>query len=354
MAKKKNDSDKNEVSNKRAALDLAFKSIAKKHGQALKWLSDVPAEHIDYIPTGSLSLDYAIGGGLPRGRITEIFGWESSGKSTLALSVAAEANKKGLTCLYVDAERALDPALPVAYGVDPGMFILEDRPLTAEEHFSIVNDVVSSGEIGVVVIDSVSSLVPRAVMDGGVGDAHVGVLARFLSQECSKLIHLIGETNTLFIFINQYREKVMRIPGDPKTTSGGNALRFYSSVRIEVSGTGKTAKGAIKDDNGVVIGHRMSFKVMKNKVGVPYRTGSIDLIYGQGYDYVSELVDLAVDLAIIDKSGSWCSFPEDNIKVQGMDAMRELVASDVGLHAKIHNRVCSMLGFNDRLIDEQV
>lgn len=349
---KKVDKEKKEIihTSNVSVLDMALKAVIKKHGQVIKWLSETPDDKIDFISTGSLSLDYALGGGFPRGRITEIFGWESSGKSTLALTVAAEANRRGLSCLYIDAERALDRTLPVSYGVNPSMFILEDQPITAEEHFTIVDDLVRSGEVGVVVIDSVSSLVPKAIMEGKVGDSYIGVLARFLSQECPKLIHSIGDTNTLFIFINQYREKVMRMPGDPRTTSGGNALRFYSSVRVEVSGTGKTKSGAILDEKGEVIGHRMNFKVMKNKVGIPYRKGGIDLVYGKGYDVVGELIELAADLGVIDRGGAWYSYPEMDIKIQGAAAFREIVLQNKELHSKLQNQVTKILGLSNRPI----
>jgi len=330
-----------------STLDLALNSINKKHGAVLRWLSDTPDEHIEFIPTGSISLDYALGGGLPRGRIVEVYGWESSGKSTLAMSVAAEANAMGLKCLYIDAERALDPRLPVSYGVDPTKFMLEDAPITAEKHFEIINDVVSSGDIGVCVVDSVSSLVPKAVMEGDVGKSHVGQLARFLSQECTKLIHLIGETNTLFIFINQYREKIMKVPGDPRTTSGGNAIKFYATHRIEVSGSGKTKAGALYGANGETIGHKMKFKVLKNKVGVPYRQGEIDLFYGQGYDTTSELISVATDLGLIEQGGAWLTYrkgQEGEIKKQGKENMKSAVLGDNVLRCTLLADVKEILG----------
>lgn len=344
---KKKATDKKETDTKetkkkeKGTLDIAMSAVNKKHGKVLKWLSETPNENIEFIPTGSISLDYALGGGLPRGRIVEVFGWESSGKSTLAMSVAAEANHMGLKCLYVDAERALDPRLPIAYGVDPTKFMLEDEPFTAEKHFEIINDVVGSGDIGVCVVDSVSSLVPKAVMEGDVGDSHVGVLARFLSQECTKLIHLLGETNTLFIFINQYREKIVRM-GDPRTTSGGNAIKFYATHRIEVSGTGKTKGGAIFGDNGDTVGHRMSFKVLKNKVGIPYRQGEIDLYYGQGYDTAGELVDVAIDLGLITQAGSWLTYNET--KLQGKDRMKAVLLEDNILRCSMLAGVKDLLG----------
>jgi len=330
-----------------STLDLAFSAVNKKHGAVLKWLSEVPNEEISFISTGSISLDYALGGGLPRGRIVEIYGWESSGKSTLAMGVAAEACRMDLKCLYIDAERALDPRLPIAYGVDPSKFILEDAPITAEEHFEIIQDVVSSGDIGVCVLDSVSSLVPRAVMEGDVGDSHVGVLARLLSQGCTKLIHLLGETNTLFIFINQYREKILKMPGDPKTTSGGNAIKFYATHRIEVLGSGKTKAGAIFGPNGETIGHKMHFRVLKNKVGIPYRGGSIDLIYGQGYDRINDLIDVAIDLGVLEVGGAWFTYRKGEageVKRQGKENMRAVLLEDVSVRAAMLSDVKAILG----------
>jgi len=338
---------KSTVEVSRGTLDIALSSIQKKHGHVIQWLSEAPEDSIEFIPTGSVSLDYALGGGFPRGRIVEIFGWESSGKSTLAMSVAAEANRMGLSCLYVDAERALDKRLPISYGVDPTRFILQDPPITAEEHFSIIQDLVGSGGIGVCIVDSVSSLIPKAVMNGEVGDSHVGVLARFLSQECTKLIHLLGETNTLFIFINQFREKIMRTPGDPKTTSGGNAIKFYATHRVEVVGSGKTQGGSIKDEKGATIGHRMKFKVLKNKLGVPYRSGEIDLIYGKGYDTLGELVDLATDFGIIEQAGAWFTYnkgKEGETKKQGKEGMKAYISENTVLRTTLLLEVKEVLG----------
>ena len=327
MPKKKETKEVVEKS-KASVLDIALKAINKKHGAAIRWLDDVPKENISYISTGSMSLDSALGGhGFPRGRVVEIFGWESCGKSTLAMSTAAEANKLGLNCLYIDAERALDPRLPVSYGVDPKKFILEDAALPAETHLDILESAVSSGDVGMVVVDSVTALTPKAILEGSYGDTTIGLQARLLSQSLSKLIHLIGETNTLLIFINQFREKINMYGGDPKTTSGGNAIRFYATHRVEIAGSGKTKSDRILGSDGNIVGHRMKFKVVKNKLGVPFRSGGIDLIYGKGYDTTSELVELAVDFGIIDVAGSWYSFGEEN-RFQGKDGFKKFVAEN--------------------------
>ena len=344
---KNKDIETEQPENKSSTLDIALKAVKKKHGAAVRFLSDVPEDKMEFIPTGSISLDAATGGGLLRGRMVEIFGWEGSGKSTLAMSIIAEANNMGHKALYIDAERALDPRLPVAYGVDPSMFIWEDEPFSAERHFEIINDIVGSGDIGVCVVDSVSSLIPSVVKEGEVGKAHIGQLARFLSQECPKLIHLIGNTNTLFIFINQYREKIMTVPGDPRTTSGGNAVKFYSSYRIEVAGSGKTKSGAIYGPNGETVGHHMKFRLLKNKTAIPFKSGAIDLIYGKGYDTIKELVDTSVDLGLIESAGSWFTYKKgekDEIKCQGKGNMAEAVINDNVIRCSLLSDVKSILG----------
>jgi len=332
---------KNNKESVNSVLDIAMRAVEKKHGKVLSWLSEKPNGNLSFIPTGSLSLDSALGGGFPRGRMVEVFGWESSGKSTLAMSVVAQANKMGLSCLYIDAERALDPRLPIAYGVDPDKFILEDGPISAEKHLDILESMVSSGEVGVCVVDSISALTPQAILDGNFGDAHVGIQARLLSQSCAKLVHILGETNTLLIFINQFREKVQTGPykGDPRTTSGGNAVRFYSTHRIEVQGSGKTKSGSVVDDDGVVVGHKVTFKVVKNKVGLPYRTGCIDLLYGKGYDSLGELIDIACDLSIVDRNGSWFVFKD--LKIQGKAPFKEELSKDSAL---VEDLTVSVLG----------
>lgn len=344
MARKKKIDEQTEVEDglSKTALDLALKSVHKKHGPILKWLSDTPDESIEFISTGSLSLDYALGGGFPRGRMVEIFGWEGCGKSTLAMSTVAEANKMGLDAVYLDVERALDPRLPVAYGVNPSKFLLEDAPFSAEEHLEVMETLISTGNIGVCVLDSITALQPKAELEGSIGDTHVGLQARLLSQACRKLIQLLGETNTLMIFINQYREKIMHVPGDPKTVSGGNATRFYCTHRVEISGSGKTNKGKIVGADGEVIGHKMGYKVMKNKLAAPWRSGELDLIYGRGYDNMSELVTLGVDLALVEAKSSWYTYGD--LKAQGAEGFKKMLAENIELKSELESRIRGSLG----------
>ncbi len=343
MAKKKKKEKVNEVQVPgRAELAVALKAVNKKHGDILKWLSETPDERIEFISTGSISLDHALGGGFPRGRMVEIFGWEGSGKSTLAMSTIAEANKMGLDAVYLDVERALDPRLPVMYGVDPGMFLLEDAPFSAEDHLEVMEALISSGSVGVCVLDSITALMPQAELDGAIGDQHVGRQARLLSQACRKLVQLLGETNTLMIFINQYREKILKVPGDPKVVSGGNATKFYCTHRVEVAGSGKYKSGQILGVDGDIIGHKMGYKIMKNKLAPPWRTGTLDLVYGRGYDVFSELVSLCTDLGLVDLKGSWYQYKE--IRAQGTDNFKLLLMEDPLLKQELEAQVRDMLG----------
>ena len=326
----------------RTELAIALNAVNKKHGTILKWLSDTPDERFEFISTGSISLDHALGGGFPRGRMVEVFGWEGCGKSTLAMSTVAEANKMGLDAVYLDIERALDPRLPIAYGVDPNKFLLEDAPFSAENHLEVMEALISTGRIGVCVLDSITALMPQAELDGNIGDKHIGLQARLLSQACRKLVQLLGETNTLMIFINQYREKIMSVPGDPKVVSGGNATKFYCTHRVEVSGSGKYNKGRILGSGGEVIGQKMHYKVMKNKLSAPWREGTLDLIYGRGYDVFAEIVNLSTDLGVIDLEGSWYQYKE--YKVQGMDKFKALLEEDCKLRYDLESQVREMLG----------
>ena len=327
--------------NKNSALDLAFNQINKKHGSVLKWLSDVPSGY-EFISTGSISMDHALGGGFPRGRMIEIFGEESTGKSTVALGASACANRMGLKVLYIDCERAIDRKLVAGYGVDPSMFLLDNVSLSMEEHFDVVYGLLGTGEIGMVVVDSVPSLIPKAELAGDAGDSHVGLQARFLSQEGRRIVNMIGESNTLFIFINQLREKVMAY-GDPRVTPGGKAIKFYSTHRVSVDGSGKTKSARILDDKGVLIGHKMSYQVVKNKISAPFRSGSVDLIYGKGFDKTSELVDLSTDLGIIQLGGAWYTIPEVGEKIQGRDSVKAYFDSNPDFMARVEKQIREML-----------
>lgn len=292
--------------NSRGTLDLALSAIAKKHGVTLKWLKDVPSEY-DFIPTGCLGLDYALGGGFVRGRIVEIFGPESSGKSTLAMSTVAQANALGLTAFYADVERALDPNLPIKYGAHPDKFILDNAPVNVETHFDMIEGIISSGEVSVCVLDSVPALITKAEMEAETNKEFMGKIPKFLSEKIRRLVQLLGESDTLFIFINQTRSKIGAY-GDPETTPGGNAIKFYATHRVRVSGGQSKSSRIINEDTGEVIGHKMKFEVIKNKISAPFKKGDISLIYGHGYDIVGELVDIGVSFGLVNKSGSWYSY----------------------------------------------
>jgi len=303
--------------NKRA-LDIAVRSANKKHGVALRWLSDIPDKGHDFIPTGCMGLDHALGGGLVRGRIVEIFGPPGSGKSTLALNTIAQANDMGLNAFYADVERALDPKLPAMYGVDPKRFMLDDAPISVESRFDILESVISSGEIAICVLDSVSALITAPEMKADTDKEFMGKLPKFLSEKIRRLIQFLGETNTLFIFINQVRSNLGGY-GNPETTPGGAAIKFYATHRVRVSG-GSSKTSRLMDENGEVSGHKMTFEVVKNKIAAPYRKGEIDLIYGQGYDMAGELVDIGASLGLIDQSASWFTYLGE--KYQGKPNMR--------------------------------
>lgn len=319
MAKKK----------KSSALSVALSGIEKDHGVVLKWLKDVPSGY-DFIPTGCLGLDYALGGGFVRGRIVEIYGPQSSGKTTLALSTLAQANQLGYVGFFADIERALAPNLPLKYGADPEKFMLDNAPVNVETHFDIIESVIGSGEVSVCVLDSVPALITKAEMEARTDKEFMGKIPKFLSEKIRRLIQLLGESNTLFIFINQTRSKIGAY-GDPETTPGGNAIKFYATHRVRVSG-GQTKSSRMLDENtGEVIGHTMKFDVVKNKISTPFRKGDIGLLYGHGYDIVGELVDIGVSFGLVNKAGAWLNYGAD--KWQGRANMREaLLENDTLRH----------------------
>lgn len=318
---------------KKKALDTALHQIEKNFGKgSVMRLGDRPEMNVDAIPTGSLALDAALGiGGLPRGRIVEIYGPESSGKTTLALHVVAEAQKRGGEVAFVDAEHALDPVYAAAIGVDIDSMLVS-QPDTGEQALEITDALVRSGAIDVVVVDSVAALVPRQEIEGEMGDAFVGLQARLMSQALRKLAGTIAKTNCIVIFINQLRMKIGVMYGNPETTTGGNALKFYSSVRLDVRKVETIKEG------GNVIGNRTRVKVVKNKVAPPFREAIFDIMYGEGISKYGELLDMAVELELVNKSGSWFSIGDERIG-QGRDNAKQYIASHPEISDELEAKV---------------
>ena len=290
------------------ALDAALSQIERAFGKgSIMRLGQQSNIDIEAISTGSLGIDIALGiGGLPKGRIIEIFGPESSGKTTLALSVIAQAQKKGGTCAFIDAEHALDPSYAKKIGVDIDNLLIS-QPDAGEQALEIADTLVRSGAIDVLVVDSVAALVPKAELEGEMGDSHMGLQARLMSQALRKLTATVSRSNTLIIFINQIRMKIGVMFGNPETTTGGNALKFYASVRIDIRRT-----GSIKDKDDV-IGSQTRVKIVKNKVAPPFKVVDFDIMYGEGISKTGELIDLGVKAAIVEKAGAWFSYKGDKI-----------------------------------------
>ncbi|ARW21748.1 recombinase RecA [Levilactobacillus brevis] len=326
---------------RQAALDKALKKIEKDFGKgSIMRLGDNSNLEVETVPSGSLALDVALGvGGYPRGRIVEIYGPESSGKTTVALHAVAEVQKRGGTAAYIDAENALDPAYATALGVNIDDLLLS-QPDTGEQGLQIADALISSGAIDIVVVDSVAALVPRAEIEGEMGDAHVGLQARLMSQALRKLSGTINKTKTIALFINQIREKVGVMFGNPETTPGGRALKFYATVRLEVRRAEQ-----IKDGTDV-IGNRTRIKVVKNKVAPPFKRAEVDIMYGQGISQTGELLDMAVEKDIVDKSGSWYSYGEDRIG-QGRENAKQYLADHPDMMAEVNQRVRAAYGVGD-------
>ncbi len=320
------------------ALDMALGQIEKQFGKgSVMKMGDKPSMEIESISTGALALDIALGiGGLPRGRVTEVYGPESSGKSTLAMHVVAEAQRTGGTCAYIDAEHAMDPIYAAAIGVDIDQLYIS-QPDTGEQALEICDMLVRSGAIDVVVIDSVAALTPRAEIEGDMGDSHVGLQARLMSQALRKLTGSLSKTQTICVFINQLREKIGVMFGSPETTPGGRALKFYSSVRLDIRRI-----EAIKD--GVeVVGNRTRVKVVKNKVSAPFRQAEFDIMYGKGISREGSLLDLGVEYEIIKKSGAWYTYEGEQLG-QGRENSKAFIADNLDIMVEIQERILKAVG----------
>ena len=322
-----------ENNEKKKALESALGQIEKQFGKgSVMKLGEFKAMNVEAIPTGALSLDVALGiGGIPKGRIVEIFGPESSGKTTLALHMIAECQKMGGEAAFIDAEHALDPVYAKHLGVDIDDLIVS-QPDTGEQALEIVEALVRSGAIDIIVVDSVAALVPKAEIDGDMGDAHVGLQARLMSQALRKLAGVLNKSNTAIIFINQLREKVGIMFGNPETTPGGRALKFYSSVRLDIRKIEN-----LKQD-GEVFGNRARVKVVKNKVAPPFREAEFDIIYGKGISKSGNILDLAVSLDIVEKSGSWFSYDGTRIG-QGRENAKKYFEDNPQIMAEVEKKV---------------
>ena len=330
---KNEDIENQKDSAKEKALQEAFKTIEKAYGKgSIMKLGDANYEKIEVIPSGSIALDIALGvGGYPKGRIIEVFGPESSGKTTFALHAVAEAQKKGGYAAFIDAEHALDPTYAKALGVDTDNLILS-QPDNGEQALEIVEALVRSNVIDIIVIDSVAALVPKAEIEGDMGDSHVGLQARLMSQAMRKLAGIINKSKTVAIFINQIREKVGVLFGSPETTSGGRALKFYSTIRMDIRRVDQIKQGT------EAIGNLTRVKIVKNKVAPPFKTIEVDLIYGKGISYEGEVLDMATSMDIVQKSGSWFSYNGERLG-QGRENIKEMLMNKPELVKEIEAKV---------------
>ena len=335
---------------RKAALDAALKKIEKNFGKgSVMKLGEKADQRISTVPSGSLALDVALGvGGYPRGRIVEVYGPESSGKTTVALHAVAEVQKNGGTAAFIDAEHALDPQYAEKLGVNIDELLLS-QPDTGEQGLEIADALVSSGAVDIIVIDSVAALVPRAEIDGEMGDSHIGLQARLMSQALRKLSGTINKTKTIAIFINQIREKVGVMFGNPEITPGGRALKFYATVRLEVRRAEQLKSGTD------IIGNRTKIKVVKNKVAPPFKVAEVDIMYGEGISQVGELLDMAAEKDIIDKSGAWYSYKGDRIG-QGRENVKNHMLAHPEMVAEVSARVRDAygIGTGETFIEEEV
>ncbi|MDT3699669.1 MAG: recombinase RecA [Thermincola sp.] len=326
------------MSDKIKALEMALGQIEKQFGKgSIMKLGEAAAKmHVEVIPTGALALDVALGiGGIPRGRVVEVYGPESSGKTTVALHILSESQKMGGTAAFIDAEHALDPTYAKKIGVDIDN-LLVSQPDTGEQALEIAEALVRSGAVDVIVVDSVAALVPRAEIEGEMGDAHVGLQARLMSQALRKLTGAISKSNTVAIFINQIREKVGVMFGNPETTPGGRALKFYASVRLEVRKTESLKQGAD------IVGNRTRVKVVKNKVAPPFKQADFDIMYGEGISREGSIIDIGAEMNIIEKSGAWYSYKGDRLG-QGRENVKEYLKEHREIAAEIDGKIREVL-----------
>jgi recombination protein RecA len=330
---------------KARALEDAIAEIEKQYGKGtIRPLTGDVVDKVDVISTGCLSIDLALGiGGLPRGRIIEIFGPESSGKTTLSLHVIAEAQKAGGFVAFIDAEHALDPVYASKLGINLGELYIS-QPDSGEQALDVTESLVRSGALDVIVIDSVAALTPKAEIDGEMGESHVGLQARLMSQALRKLAGVCNKTKTCIIFINQLREKVGVMYGNPEVTPGGKALKFYSSIRIDVR------KGEAVKSGSEVVGNKTKIKVVKNKMAPPFRTAEVEIIYGKGISSEGSLLELAINFDIVHKSGSWFSYNDERL-AQGKDAVRTLLENNKALYAEIEEKVRAVALENSDMLE---
>ncbi|MFO7799885.1 recombinase RecA [Rhodohalobacter sp.] len=332
---------------KAKAIDIAIGQIEKQHGKGtVMRLGDNPYNEVDAISTGSIMVDYALGvSGIPRGRVTEIYGPEASGKTTLALQIIAQAQKKGGYAAFIDAEHAFDPKYARNLGINTDE-LLVSQPDSGEQALEITETLIRSGALDVIVVDSVAALVPRAELEGEMGDSHMGLQARLMSQALRKITGVVSKTRTACVFINQVREKIGVMFGNPETTTGGRALKFYSSVRIDIRRIGSIKKG---DD---VLGNRTKVKIVKNKVAPPFKVVEFNILYGKGISRINEVLDLAVEYDIIEKRGSWYRYDGEPIG-QGTDAAIQFLEEDEELANKIEQTVRIKLMPDDKPAEDE-
>ena len=336
----------NQLSDRQAALDMALKQIEKQFGKgSIMKLGEDTERKISSVPSGSLALDVALGiGGYPRGRIVEVYGPESSGKTTFALHAIAEVQAEGGQAAFIDAEHALDPVYARNLGVKVDELLLS-QPDTGEQALEIAEALVRSGAVDIVVVDSVAALVPKAEIEGEMGDSHVGLQARLMSQALRKLSGAINKSNTIALFINQIREKVGVMFGNPETTPGGRALKFYSSVRLEIRRAEQLKQG------NDVVGNKTRVKVVKNKVAPPFRTAEVDIMYGEGVSREGELLDIGSELDIVQKSGAWYSYNEERLG-QGRENAKQFLKENKEIAAEIRNQIRLHHGLDEEMVQQ--